>query len=42
MHYGWPKIDVFEAFWGENVKFYFSKPQKALPYPATRLLLYFS
>ena len=40
MHYGYPKIGVFGGFRGENLKFYFSRPQKALPYAETRLLVY--
>ena len=30
MHYGYPKIWVLGGFRGENLKFYFSRPQKAL------------
>ena len=37
MHYGYPKIGVFGGFRGKNSKFYFSRPQKALPYAETRL-----
>ena len=40
MHYGYPKIGVFGGFRGKNSKFYFSRPQKALPYAETRLLTY--
>ena len=41
MHYGYPKIGGFGSFRGENLKFYFSEPQKALPLPETRLLVTF-
>ena len=40
MHYGYPKIGGFGGFMGENLKFYYSKPKKELPYPETRLLTY--
>ena len=35
-----PKNWGFGGFRGDNLKFYSPKPQRALPYPETRLLVY--
>ena len=42
MHDVYPKIGVFGGFRDENLKLYFSKPQKALPCAETRLLTHYA
>ena len=42
MHGKCPKIGVLVDIMGENCNIYLSRPQKAPPWPKTRVLMYYS